>query len=56
VEAGGAAPDQVGHGSRLPPAPRGPPIELKLAEQALRRDVAELVARAGVPSATGGRW
>ena len=34
----------------------GDPIDLTLPEEALRRDVAELVARAGVPSATGGRW
>ncbi|HEV3259258.1 MAG TPA: VOC family protein [Gemmataceae bacterium] len=34
----------------------GDPIGLTLAEEALRRDVAELAARAGAPSATGGRW
>jgi catechol-2,3-dioxygenase len=34
----------------------GDPIDLTLAEEALRRDVAELAARPGAPSATGGRW
>jgi catechol-2,3-dioxygenase len=34
----------------------GDPIDLTRSEAALRRDVAELVARTGVPSAAGGRW
>jgi catechol-2,3-dioxygenase len=34
----------------------GDPIDLTLPEEEIRRDVAELVARTGVPSATGGRW
>jgi catechol-2,3-dioxygenase len=33
----------------------GDPIDLTLPEEAFRRDVAELAARAGAPSATGGR-
>ena len=32
------------------------PKDLTLPEEALRRDVAELVARAGAPSATGVWW
>ena len=32
----------------------GEPIDLTLSEEALRRDVAELAARAGAPSASGG--
>src|SRR6516225_5107148 len=35
---------------------RGDPIDLTLPEEALQREVAELAARAGAPSATGGRW
>ena len=38
------------------PPRHGDPIDLTLPEEALRRDVAELAARAGAPSATGGRW
>jgi catechol-2,3-dioxygenase len=34
----------------------GDPIDLTLPEEALRRDVAELAAPAGAPSASGGRW
>jgi catechol-2,3-dioxygenase len=34
----------------------GDPIDPTLPEEALRRDVAELAARAGAPSATGGWW
>jgi catechol-2,3-dioxygenase len=34
----------------------GNPIDLTLPEEALRRDVAELAARVGAPSPTGGRW
>ena len=34
----------------------GDPIDLAWSEETLRRDVAELAARAGAPSATGGRW
>ena len=34
--------------------PRGDPIDLTRSEEALRRDVAELAARAGAPSAAGG--
>jgi catechol-2,3-dioxygenase len=34
----------------------GDPIDLTLPEEALRRDVSELAARAGAPSATVGRW
>ena len=41
--------------------PYGDPIDLTQSEEALRRDVAELAARAGAPSAAGGaepggRW
>jgi len=40
--------------------PYGDPIDLTRSEEALRRDVAELAARAGAPSAAGtepgGRW
>ena len=36
--------------------PYGDPIDLTRSEEALRRDVAELAARAGAPSATSGRW
>jgi catechol-2,3-dioxygenase len=40
--------------------PHGDPIDLTLSEEALRRDVAELAARVGAPSAAGGsepgRW
>ena len=41
--------------------PHGEPIDLTLSEEALRRDVAELVARVGAPAAAdgaemGGRW
>jgi hypothetical protein len=53
VEARGAAPDQVGHGSRLRLAPRG--SHRPNAPGRTTPGDAELVARAGVPSATGGR-
>jgi catechol-2,3-dioxygenase len=36
--------------------PHGDAIDLTRSEEALRRDVADLAARAGAPSATGGRW
>jgi catechol-2,3-dioxygenase len=38
------------------PPRHGDSIDLTLPEEALRRDVAELAARAGAPFETGGRW